>query len=76
MKTIENKIKQLQQLQDLQSKVENDLQAALKPLYDFIGAYENANGSKAEKAVVKQYVSLAKLAIKYGSGNGRKGGND
>lgn len=71
---IQNKMAKLADLQNFSDEVEKAFNEALEPLQDFVATYEvDDKLEKAKKAIAKEYLYRANLAIKYALGDNRKG---
>lgn len=71
---IQNKMAKLAELQKFSQEVENAFNSALEPLQDFVATYKvDESLEKAKKAIAKEYLYRAELAIKYAIGDNRKG---
>lgn len=71
---IQNKMAKLAELQKFSQEVENAFNTALEPLQDFVATYKvDESLEKAKKAIAKEYLYRAELAIKYAIGDNRKG---
>lgn len=70
------KRKKLEEIEHRVNSATTELQAINNALNAFVEKYSNANGGKTEKAIYKQLVYRANLAIKYLNGENRKGGEN
>lgn len=70
------KHKKLEEIEQRVNGATTELQAIDDALSAFVAKYSNANGGKTEKAIYKQLIYRAKLAIKYLNGENRKGGEN